>query len=201
MLCLYCDTELKPFRGLFDEDFCSREHREKYLSSFRKALTGFGGQLEPVEKTSEPPLSVPAAPAPDPRTAGFQPIQVFPLNHEAGRDGHPPELLTVSQEVEIPNSEIAWSAVLEFEERPADLAMTIDSNKGWRGKTPRLITSMTLFVARLSPNKIARSFFQEYQIGVKDLRVFEERDKSQSAELTRDKHKQFFCSARLHFNI
>jgi hypothetical protein len=29
--------------------------------------------------------------------------------------------LTVSQEVEIPNSEIAWSAVLEFEERPADL--------------------------------------------------------------------------------
>jgi len=37
--CLYCETELKPFRGLFDEDFCCREHRDKYLSSFRKALT------------------------------------------------------------------------------------------------------------------------------------------------------------------
>jgi hypothetical protein len=36
--CLYCDSELKPFRGLFDEDFCCREHRDKYFSSFRKAL-------------------------------------------------------------------------------------------------------------------------------------------------------------------
>jgi hypothetical protein len=145
VLCLYCDTELKPFRGLFDEDFCSREHREKYLSSFRKALTGFGGQPEPVEKTIEPPLSVPAAPAPDPRTAGFQPIRVFPLNHEAGRDGHPPESLTVSQEVEIPNSEIAWSAVLEFEERPADLATpsegtfeTVEPTPSVHGLSPNL---------------------------------------------------------------
>jgi hypothetical protein len=37
--CLYCETELKAFRGLFDEDFCCRDHREKYCSSFRKALT------------------------------------------------------------------------------------------------------------------------------------------------------------------
>jgi hypothetical protein len=117
--CLYCDTELKPFRGLFDEDFCSREHREKYLSSFRKALTGFGDFQEPVEKTTEP---APTASAPDPRTADFQPIRVLPLNDEPGRDWHQPELLAVSPEVEIPNSEIAWSAVLEFEERPADLS-------------------------------------------------------------------------------
>jgi len=116
--CLYCDADLKPFRGFFDEDFCCREHREKYSSSFRKALTGFGDLREPVEKTAEPART---ASAPDPRTAGFQPIRVLPLDHEAGRDGHQPELLTVSQEVEIPNSEIAWSAVLEFEERPADL--------------------------------------------------------------------------------
>ena len=26
--CLYCEAELKNFRSLFDEDFCSREHRE-----------------------------------------------------------------------------------------------------------------------------------------------------------------------------
>src|SRR2546425_9113200 len=37
VLCLYCEAELKPLRGLFDEDFCCREHREKYFSSFRKS--------------------------------------------------------------------------------------------------------------------------------------------------------------------
>jgi hypothetical protein len=37
--CLYCETELKPLRGLFDEDFCCKEHREKYFSSFRKGIT------------------------------------------------------------------------------------------------------------------------------------------------------------------
>jgi hypothetical protein len=36
--CLYCETELRPFRGLFDEDFCCRDHRDKYFASFRKAL-------------------------------------------------------------------------------------------------------------------------------------------------------------------
>ena len=38
MQCLYCETELKPLRGLFDEDFCCKEHREKYFSSFRKGI-------------------------------------------------------------------------------------------------------------------------------------------------------------------
>jgi len=36
--CLYCETQLKGLRGFFDEDFCCREHREKYFSSFRKAF-------------------------------------------------------------------------------------------------------------------------------------------------------------------
>ena len=36
MQCLYCETELKGLRSFFDEDFCCREHRDKYLSSFRK---------------------------------------------------------------------------------------------------------------------------------------------------------------------
>lgn len=38
MQCLYCETELKPLRGLFDEDFCCKEHREKYFASFRKGI-------------------------------------------------------------------------------------------------------------------------------------------------------------------
>ncbi len=38
MQCLYCETELKPLRGLFDEDFCCKDHREKYFSSFRKGI-------------------------------------------------------------------------------------------------------------------------------------------------------------------
>ena len=38
MQCLYCETELKPLRGLFDEDFCCKEHREKYFASFRKGV-------------------------------------------------------------------------------------------------------------------------------------------------------------------
>jgi hypothetical protein len=46
--CLYCEAELKNFRGLFDEDFCSREHREKYLASFRKALTQLPDAVSPV---------------------------------------------------------------------------------------------------------------------------------------------------------
>ncbi len=39
MQCLYCETELKPLRGLFDEDFCCKDHREKYFASFRKGIT------------------------------------------------------------------------------------------------------------------------------------------------------------------
>jgi hypothetical protein len=36
--CLYCETELKALRGLFDEDFCCKDHREKYFASFRKGI-------------------------------------------------------------------------------------------------------------------------------------------------------------------
>jgi hypothetical protein len=123
--CLYCDTKLKTFRGFFDEDFCCREHREKYSSSFRKALTGFGDLQKPGEnfltQTTAPQQPTASEPQPDPRTADFQPIRVLPLINDARRDGPQPELLTVSPEFEIPNSAMAWSAVLEFEERPADL--------------------------------------------------------------------------------
>jgi hypothetical protein len=52
--CLYCETELKPLRGLFDEDFCCKDHREKYFSSFRKGITLLPVlDLPPLEPTQE----------------------------------------------------------------------------------------------------------------------------------------------------
>lgn len=54
MQCLYCETELKPLRGLFDEDFCCKEHREKYFSSFRKGITRLPVlDLPPLKPTRE----------------------------------------------------------------------------------------------------------------------------------------------------
>src|SRR6266478_6056465 len=53
--CLYCDSELKPFRGLFDEDFCCRDHRDKYFSSFRKSLNRLPALLTPVAGPEQPP--------------------------------------------------------------------------------------------------------------------------------------------------
>lgn len=108
MQCLYCDAELKPFRGLFDEDFCSREHREKYFSSFRKAVGLWPQAADPpgAEDTSRAPQILieivgsdgaagtaggecrPASlePAaiqkgePDPRIAGFRETRVTPAD-------------------------------------------------------------------------------------------------------------------------
>ena len=54
MQCLYCETELKPLRGLFDEDFCCKDHREKYFSSFRKGITLLPDlDLPPLKVTQE----------------------------------------------------------------------------------------------------------------------------------------------------
>ena len=38
MRCQYCGKNLWPLRGLFDEDFCSRDHRQRYHERVRKAL-------------------------------------------------------------------------------------------------------------------------------------------------------------------
>ncbi len=54
MQCLYCETELKPLRGLFDEDFCCKDHREKYFSSFRKGINLLPVlDLPPLERKQE----------------------------------------------------------------------------------------------------------------------------------------------------
>lgn len=38
MRCQYCGKKLWPLRGLFDEDFCSKDHRQRYNERVRKAL-------------------------------------------------------------------------------------------------------------------------------------------------------------------
>ena len=129
VLCLYCETELNPFRGLFDEDFCCRDHREKYCSQFRRALTDFGS----LAKADSPRAGSPArqdavrpAAARDPQAAEFLPMPLVkpwagtPANHWQ------PEAIAVLEPVEILAPEVAWSAVLEFEERPADVTLPAD---------------------------------------------------------------------------
>jgi hypothetical protein len=59
--CLYCEAPLKNFRGLFDEDFCSREHRDKYSASFRKALTQLPETESPVAPSPLFPEALPPA--------------------------------------------------------------------------------------------------------------------------------------------
>ena len=81
--CQYCGKNLWPLRGLFDEDFCSRDHRQRYHERVRKALehlpktehgrpTGVAGfqferprvqQPESTRHTSTEPWHKPAAPA------------------------------------------------------------------------------------------------------------------------------------------
>ncbi|MBZ5595103.1 MAG: hypothetical protein LAP39_22900 [Acidobacteriia bacterium] len=121
MLCLYCETELKPFRGFFDEDFCCREHREKYFSPVRKALTLFGVLEKPAPSQAKSP-----AVEERPKIADFLRVTIPPCAAEASQHGWQPEALSVRHEIEIPSGEIAWSAALESEERPADLTAPLD---------------------------------------------------------------------------
>ena len=94
MRCQYCGKNLWPLRGLFDEDFCSRDHRQRYHERVRKALehlpkternrpTGIAGfqfekprvqQPMTARRTSGEPWQKPAAPAmPDFAHTGMRP--------------------------------------------------------------------------------------------------------------------------------
>lgn len=127
MLCLYCETELNPFRGLFDEDFCCREHREKYFSRFRKALTDFGSLEKPARvQPAAPPQEEVLAPSSDPAMPGFRSLPVAPAVAGSPANAWQPEWVAARHPVEILNPEMAWTAVLEFEERPADVAWPAD---------------------------------------------------------------------------
>src|SRR5579871_385821 len=81
--CQYCGKNLWPLRGLFDEDFCSRDHRQRYHERVRKALehlpktengqpTGIAGfqfdkpRVQPLaatHRTATEPWRNPASPA------------------------------------------------------------------------------------------------------------------------------------------
>ena len=84
MRCQFCGKNLWPLRGLFDEDFCSKDHRQRYHERVRKALDHLpkgqsgpkasklaGFQFErprvqdapPVKRPSAEPWQNPSAPA------------------------------------------------------------------------------------------------------------------------------------------
>jgi hypothetical protein len=140
--CLYCETELKPFRGLFDEDFCCREHRDKYHSSFRKGLTRLPpDEIPEAVSTFKPSVAVleelvsPVCPDPepadsepaDPSTADFLPMAVEPATavesyRTAGHDFFG-DLLAIR----IPRADRSWSTALEAGEWPAELAGPVET--------------------------------------------------------------------------
>jgi hypothetical protein len=194
--CLYCETELKPFRGLFDEDFCCREHRDKYFSSFRRSLNRLPAQEIPpaapvaesvslaMRVTEEPPLSAHSLPIPsgtlepshtealaapeelfeervtlaveipaesvdlplplaalaaedsatglvsnvsyqetpaDPPVADFLHLTVAALAGAQPARGTSLDALPVSYTIEVPCANLPWPALLEMEQRPAEL--------------------------------------------------------------------------------
>ena len=170
MQCLYCETELKPFRGLFDEDFCCRDHRDKYLSSFRRALnrlpvldispaptpeplslanlqsheravsverpktSAASSSLSSVEATSavaaitaEQPAHtilgnrVPESAPADPLVADFLRLAVAPIALAQSTRGAGLGLMPAPYAMELPRGEMRWAAVVETEQRPAEL--------------------------------------------------------------------------------
>ena len=109
MQCLYCEAELKPFRGLFDEDFCCREHRDKYLSSFRKSLTRLPSEPTEGEKTSAT------------RLADFREIEVRPVPVPAAHRKVPAKPFMAQSAIEVSALKPPDRDPLPPEERPAGL--------------------------------------------------------------------------------
>lgn len=142
MQCLYCETELKAFRGLFDEDFCCREHREKYFSSFRKAVNSLPDAVLPpaaeTDETAAPPIvidivtdaethvaqemvDVKALPvAADPRVADFTKTQVTPAGGSEAWISTP-QCAFAASALEIPVQNTPLESAVAAEERPAML--------------------------------------------------------------------------------
>ena len=135
MQCLYCDAELKPFRGLFDEDFCCREHREKYFSSFRKSLTrlpffedALAGEARVPDTTSEEldsalVIAAAADVAPsEPPIANFLPMIAAPMQSTEIARGVPPDPFFACAILELAQlPKIVWSAGPQMEDQPAEL--------------------------------------------------------------------------------
>jgi hypothetical protein len=122
--CLYCEAPLKNFRGLFDEDFCSREHREKYLASFRKALGQLPDAQTPVApEPLFPQATLPAATSQEtvqnvvreaPRAPQVQTVTVSYLPAETTTEAPQPSLAAAAQ---------ADPAVADFVQMPFAAAL------------------------------------------------------------------------------
>jgi hypothetical protein len=104
--CLYCETELKPLRGLFDEDFCCREHREKYLASFRKGIS-----LLPV--LNLPPITLVKQTVSEPSEvfAAEEPMEWAPPEAIAEEATEAPAVLRALDERALPESETPVESV------------------------------------------------------------------------------------------
>lgn len=127
MRCQYCGKNLWPLRGLFDEDFCSRDHRQRYHERVRKALehmpkaqatpraTGIAGFQFEKPRAQEPAVAShstvsvaenPAAPAipsfaPAAAPAAFAPAS-FNFASPAPAAGDAPRKTDVAAEVIAP---------------------------------------------------------------------------------------------------
>ena len=128
--CLYCEADLKSIRGLFDEDFCCRDHREKYFASFRKAISRLPvfetpAPSEPspaAEASSVTPREIPAEAAPcasepdDPPIAEFLEIPVTLYSVESAPRSAREEVFSASRLLETPDWQTDWGMSLEGEE-------------------------------------------------------------------------------------
>jgi hypothetical protein len=124
---------------LIDEDFCCREHREKYFASFRKSLTQLPDLETPVVAAGDAITTAPAAsiseepashtslvsePA-DPRMADFLPASVAPCGGPGSSRSAGPDALAACRAIEMPQAAASWFATLEHEHRPAELVEPI----------------------------------------------------------------------------
>jgi hypothetical protein len=109
---------------LIDEDFCCREHREKYLSSFRRAINQLPDLVvTPAAAVSEEPVphTAPVAMAADPRVADFLPTAVTPGEGPDSIRSAAPDTMAACCAMELPRTSANWSVDLELEQRPAEL--------------------------------------------------------------------------------
>jgi hypothetical protein len=130
--CLYCDSELKPFRGLFDEDFCCREHRDKYFASFRKAVNrlpvlDFPPAPDPASAPASRCLEEPVVSSGSPKI----PAETHDLPRATAdeRGGHvdahfTPPIEIPAEPLEAPSPFAAYTAG-----EPADAELSVDSDE------------------------------------------------------------------------
>ena len=176
MQCLYCETELKPLRGLFDEDFCCKEHREKYFSSFRKGINRLPvldlPPLAPVQKANleETDADAMADPVPERRIETGEPVElpepVIAMVTEEEPQLEPETVLAVAQEEpEIEPAREALKPVIAIaakaQEAPALAAAAVEADLDENGTEEAVVTPLTADFLHLqvAPSGVADCYF------------------------------------------